>query len=66
LNSLEQDVRSYQSIFYNPLATAGSSFMATRGELLRRNIILDAASEIKRVIPVLTDVDNELKKIGGE
>jgi hypothetical protein len=66
LNSMEQDVKSYQAIYYNPLSTAGTrtNFLITRGEFLRRNILNDAAQEIKKTEPVLADVRKELKKMG--
>ncbi len=66
LNSLEQDVHSYQNIYFNPLASSQSAFFQTRGELLRRSIVQDAAGEVKKTIPVLEDVRKELQKMGVE
>jgi len=63
LNSLEQDVRSYQNLYFNPLSSS-QSFFLTKGEVLRRSIVEDSIAEIKKTAPVLLAVREELKKMG--
>ncbi len=65
MNSLEQDVRSYQNLYFNPLSSS-QSFFLTKGELLRHSIVEDAATELRKSEPVLQEVKAELKKMGVE
>jgi hypothetical protein len=65
LNSLEQDVRSYQNLYFNPLSSS-QSFFLTKGELLRRSIVDDSTAELKKSIPVLLEVEEELKRMGED
>ena len=62
LNSLEQAVKNYQSIFFNPLNSVNKNFMKTTTHDLHLNIILGARQTMIIAGLVLKDVENELDK----
>lgn len=61
LNSLEQAIKNFQSIYYNPLTSVEKNFLKTRGRELHTNIILGAQQTLAIAINVLKDVDAELE-----
>ena len=63
LNSLEQAVKNFQNIYFNPLSASGSNFMNTRGKELRLNIVLATRQTIVIAGLVLKDVDAALDKL---
>jgi len=62
LNSLEQAIKNYQSVYYNPLSVVGTNFLSTRGEELRKSIVQASLSILKDMNGVLKTIDEELKK----
>jgi hypothetical protein len=63
LNSLEQEARNYQNIYFNPLTAANQHFINTTERNLRLNISLGTKQTAVKAILVLKDVDNELEKL---
>ena len=63
LNSLEQAVKNYQSIFFNPLNTVNKNFLRTTGRDLHMSTVMGARQTMIITGLVLKDVDNELEKL---
>ena len=63
LNSLEQAVRNYQGILFNPLSAANKGFVNTTVRDLRLNIILGAKQTLLIGSLVLKDVDAALEQL---
>jgi|GEM_PF-1901529 hypothetical protein len=63
LNSLEQAVKNYQSIFFNPLNTMNKGFLKTTARDLHIDIILGGRQTMIIAGLVLKDVDAELDKL---
>jgi hypothetical protein len=63
LNSMEQAVKNYQSIFFNPLNTMNKSFLKTTARDLHIYIILGGRQTMIFAGLVLKDVDAELDKL---
>ena len=61
LNSLEISIKNYQNIYFNPLST-GTKFLQTRGEILRKEIILNAVDTLKTIRPVMGEIKDELER----
>lgn len=62
LNSLESSIKNYQGIYFNPLSTS-TKFLQTRGEVLRREIILNAVDTLKTIRPVMDEIKAELERL---
>jgi hypothetical protein len=60
LNSLEQAIKNFQNIYYNPMTAVDKTFLKTRGRELRTNIILGARQTLEIAVLVLKSVDDEL------
>jgi hypothetical protein len=63
LNSLEQEAKNYQSIYFNPLTAANQHFINTTARSLRLNISLGTKQTGEIAILVLKDVNTELEKL---
>jgi hypothetical protein len=63
LNSLEQETKNYQNIYFNPLTAANQHFIKTTERDLRLNISLHTKQTGEIAILVLKDVNAELEKI---
>ena len=63
LNSMEQAVKNYQTIFFNPLKTADKNFLKTTGRDLHIEIVLGGRQTMIIAGLVLKDVDAELEKL---
>lgn len=63
LNSLEQETKNYQSIYFNPLTAANQHFINTTARNLRLNISLGTKQTGEIAILVLKDVNTELEKL---
>jgi hypothetical protein len=59
-NSLEQAIKNFQNIYYNPLTSVEKNFLKTRGRELRTGIILNTRHTLEIAISVLNDVDDQL------
>jgi hypothetical protein len=63
LNSLEQETKNYQNIYFNPLTAANQHFINTTARDLRLNISLHTKQTGEIALLVLKDVNNELEKL---
>ncbi len=63
LNSLEQEAKNYQNIYFNPLTAANQHFINTTERNLRLNISLGTKQTGEIAILVLKDVNTELEKL---
>jgi len=63
LNSLEQEAKNYQNIYFNPLTAANQHFINTTERNLRLNISLGTKQTAEIAILVLKDVNTELERL---
>jgi hypothetical protein len=63
LNSLEEETKNYQSIYFNPLTAANQRFINTTARDLRLNISLGTKQTGEIAILVLKDVNTELENL---
>jgi hypothetical protein len=63
LNSLEQAIKNFQSIYYNPLTETDKKFLATRGRDLRTSIIVGAKQALGFANVLLTEINKELAQM---
>ena len=63
LNSLEQEIKNYQNIYFNPLTAANQNFIHTTARNLRLTISLGTKQTGGIAILVLKDVNTELEKL---